>query len=747
MAEPTEGTYLVINANSLKALDVRGSSDKAGTKVYAYDVNRNDAQIWSLTERDGGWQLLCSLTGKCLGTFNGSLIVGVLLEQWSRAAGKAQVWDLEMTGSTIIYNGAEEPTYNIVASGSALVAAAASVDSGANVVLSNSPSSTLAQWILVPVPALSEGGTYELAPAVDTSLRVAVGSSSKADGARLVTWAANGRDSQRFDAVVDAGTMLCTLLNVNSGKAVAVAGSGTQAGVGVIQWNANGSANQSWLLVQDGAVTLNGNDVPTYQMRLQNKNGLCLDVCGGGTTLRTNVEVHARNGSAAQRFVLVKTEVLGTTLPAPTQLLQTLAHGTGTVEVVPSFLCDATAYQARMRRVAHDSGDATTVGEWENVADGSTARDGWGEAWEPTFEVAQGGTVTMPLTISEALDASVPRVDWEVEVRAFSPSWGPTGSKAHGPSTVSTVTLALDPTVTVGDVELDLSGEPALSVPVSSDVPRDGNRVTVMLMDAGGSPLMAGPVSATMPRSGSVEVPASLLWDLPADGDTVMVAWTWETPDGGMSSGTATVSADMGSGVVPATVADGANLTDVVTADPDARVFLLVERGDGAELAEMPGSGGTFWACPPLNVPYVLYVATTAGVTALQRPPKAACGNWWVWGDAWSHSAHFEVQRGSRPSQTMSHSPDVAVLDTSGRPRPIASANQSGRLDLSVTGYLRDGGQADFEALAAALGRGMAPVYRTARGDWYRVAVTGVDLSWDRPTGNSLRVTQQAVAP
>lgn len=734
---PDSGTYLVLNASSLKALDVRGASDRAGTNVQVWTPNGSDAQVWAATEQDGGWQLLCSLTGKCLDVAGGTLSPGTNVQQWSDNDSRAQRWDLVEVG-TVTYQGTQYATYNVLVAGSSLGIGV----SGTNAVLASSP----AAWALVPVPALSEGGTYELVPAIDQSVRVDVAGGSRANGANAQVYASNGSAAQVFEAQVDPDSLLVRLLNANSGKALDVYGAGTAAGTNVVQWTPNSGTSQWWLPVLDGTMEANGNEVPTYQLRAQVGNGLCLDVAGGSSALRTNVQVWTRNGSPAQRFGLVKTEVLGTSLPAPTPLLQALAHGTGTVSLVPSFQCDATAYQARTRRTAHMADGSLVVGEWESAADGSTARDGWGEAWEPTFEVAQGGLVTMPLTLSEALTPSMPLVTYEVEVRAFSASYGPTSSRAHGPSTVTTASLALDPTVTVGDVTLDLSGDPCLVVPVSSDLPIDGNRVSVILSDSGGSPLMAGPVPATVPRSGSVMVPASLLWDLPADGDALRVTWAWATPDGGLSTGTSTVAASMGSGTVAATVSDGPNLTDTVTADPSAHVFLLVERGDGAELAEMPGEGGTFWVCPPLNVPYSLYVATDGGVAALQRPAKAACGNWWVWGPRWAYSAHFEAQRGGRPSQAMGHSPDVAVLPTTGRAHPVATATRSSRLDLSASGWTRDG-QGDFEALAVAMGRGMVPVYRTARGDWHRVAVTGVDLGYTGPTGNSLKVSQEAVTP
>ena len=750
MAEPTEGTYLVINANSLKALDVRGASDKAGTNVQQWSVNSSDAQIWAVTEQTGGWQLLCSLTGKCLDVAGGSIKSGTNVQQWSDNNGRAQRWEFEDTGETLSYGGAEYPVWRVaIAANTSLVLAVSgsSTADSANVILYARTSGAGQRWILVPVPALTQGGPYELVPAVSQSVRVDISGGSKANGANAQVWSANGGNAQKFEAVVDPQTMLCTLLNVGSGKALAVAGSGSQAGVNVLQWEANGSMNQSWLPVQAGTMRVNGNNVPTYQLRLQGQNGLCLDVCGGKSALKTNVQVWQMNGSAAQKFHLMKTEVEGTTLPAPTRLSPSRAHGRGAVSVTPTFESPATAWQVRMRTVAHDAQDGTTTSLWQSLADGSTARDGWGEAWEPTFEAA-AGTVALPVALSAELSPACPRVDVEVQVRVFSPSWGATRSKAHGPVAASTVTLALDPTVTCGGVSLDLSGEPALAVALSSDVPRDANHVTVALRDAWGLSLCA-PVAGTIARSGAVMVPVASLLAMPADGDALAVEVEWETEDGGMFSGTLEASADMGSGTVAATVADGPNLTDVVSCE-GASVWLAVERGDGTELVPAPSDGVLHFVCPPLNVPYVLYVATADGVTSIPRPPKESRACRWAWGERWSRSASIEVQRGGRPSQAMSWDPDVAVLQTSGRAHPIATAGRSSALDLSVSGWVdgsTEASQASFEELASALGRGMVPVYRSVRGDWHRVAVTGVDLGFDGPDGNSVKVTQQAVTP
>lgn len=741
------GSYYVVNAGSLKVLDVRGSSDRSGENVYQRSRDGSDAQIWALVGEEGAWSLVCSLTGRLLDVAPPAAS-GSNVQQWSASPSRPQAWSLEATGGTVDYGGTSYPTYHVaLASDPSLVLAVSgsSSEEGANVLVWSRTGSAGQGWALVPAPVLTEGGTYEIVPALSQSLRVAVSGGSRSNGANVILWPSNGAASQVFEASVDASTAVCTLANAGSGRLLAAANSGTANGTNVIQWESTGSAGQRWLPVAAGTMEVNGNPVPTYEMHSQNGSNMVMAASRGGTAPATNVILWERLGSLAQRFALVKTEVLGTSLPAPTKLSPTLAHGTGTVTLTPSFTCTATAYQARMRRTARMADGSTVVGEWQSVADGSTARDGWGEAWLPTFEVAQGGEVTMPLTLSEVLTPSMPRVDWEVEVRAFSDTYGPTSSKAHGPSTVTTLSLVLDPTVTVGDVTLDLSGDPALVVPLSSTVPMDGNLATVMLRDSGGLPLMAGPVSATVARSGSVMVPVDALWGIPASGDEVTVAWTWLTPDGGLSSGSGAATASYGQGPT-ATFADGPNLTDVVTTGAGA-VWLLVPHGDGPELAQMPGEGGTFHVCPPLNVPYTVLVASDAGVRAYERPSKASSGNWWVWGPGWAYAAHFEAQRGGRPSQTMGHSPDVAVLATSGRRLPIASANPSKGLDLSVAGYLRGEGQADFEALASALGRGMVPVYRTARGDWHRVAVTGVDLNWDRPTGNSLRVTQEAVQP
>ena len=61
-----DGTYVVVNANSGMALDVRGASDRSGENVQQWAVNRGDAQIWSLVTTDGTSALRCSLTGRTL---------------------------------------------------------------------------------------------------------------------------------------------------------------------------------------------------------------------------------------------------------------------------------------------------------------------------------------------------------------------------------------------------------------------------------------------------------------------------------------------------------------------------------------------------------------------------------------------------------------------------------------------------------------------------------------------------------
>lgn len=758
MAQPADGTYLVINANSLLALDVRGASDASGTNVQQYTPNGSDAQIWALVEHSNGSQLICSLTGKALDLANGTVDDGTNIRQWSDNNSLAQRWNLVADGSTVTYGGETYDTYLIeTAKDSGYVAAVSgsSPSAGANVLLWSKTGSGGQRWAFVPVPALTEGGTYELVPAVAEGVRVDISGGSTANGANAQIWSANGGDAQRFEAGVDAETGLCTLANVKSGKLLAVAGSGTAPGTNVLQWSPTGSSGQKWLPVLDGTMEVNGNAVPTYQIRAQVGTNLAMDVCGGSSALKTNVQVWTRNGSAAQRFHLMKTERLAKDLPAPTKLEPALAHGTGTVTLSCAFECDATAFQARMRRTAHAADGTLAAGGWQNLVDGSTAREGWGDAWAPTFVAQSGGTVALPVTLSEALDTSTPRVDYEVEVRAFSASYGATGSRAHGPTTSTTVSLVLDPTITAGTVTLALGDVPALLVPLSSNVALDGNRVSVTMLSQASSPI-GERVSATVARSGSVAVPVTSMWQLPGNGDTVKAAVEWETPDGGTYSGTLTTTCSMGSSPVTATVTDGPNMTDVLTVpSASARAWLAVPRGDGTELAEVPGEAGTssstFWAAPPLNVPYTYYVATPAGVgTVSVSNAKAAGGCWWVWGERWANAAHVEAQVGGLPSQAMAHAPAAYVLRTTGRARPIASAGRSVAVDLSVTGWVgpsSGSSQASFEALAAALGRGMVPVFRSVRGDWHRVAVTGVDLGWGGRDGNSVKVSQEAVSP
>ncbi len=44
----SDGTYLIINAKSGKALDVKGGSEKSGANVQQYTPNNSYAHFWAV---------------------------------------------------------------------------------------------------------------------------------------------------------------------------------------------------------------------------------------------------------------------------------------------------------------------------------------------------------------------------------------------------------------------------------------------------------------------------------------------------------------------------------------------------------------------------------------------------------------------------------------------------------------------------------------------------------------------------
>ena len=775
-----EGTYLIINANANKALDVNGGGDQSGANVQLWDVIRSDAQMWTLVRTGYTWRICCSLTGNWLDLENGNTANGTNIRQWSENGAPAQRWLISATGDTVTYGGETYDTYtiatSIAASGTQKVldAAGGGTAAGTNVLLWEATGSVWQSWILVPVDVLTEGGTYRIVSEMDTRLCVDITAASEASGAKACVWSDNDGANQVFEAVPESGGLV-RLVAAHSGKSLDVDHGADADGRAVLQWpSESGNPNQLWLPVQAGTVKIDGVTVPTYELRNQSGSNRCMDVSGASKVPGTNLVVWTRLGKSNQRFAFVKAEALGTGIPAPTPVTPVAFERDGLGEVVASgmtFTCPEGAYQARFTWRDHfDAQRRTYTGThpWRNVRDGSTARSGWGDAWAPTF-TADGGEVDLPFEFAAELTEDNPYVELVIEVRAFRESYGVTGGRAHGPVIRTVVRLRRKPEVELDEVRLwarrDGEDQPWKVGALARAHDALGTAVTRLrarLVGQDGLPITEWAAHASL---------SEITWDasrhmrrIPNVGETVGLQYDLTNVEGAVGRGTVWGPFAYGTGalsVVPTveTIDADMGLQHVLVQPTDADACLLeVSQHGHMTLEECPladdGELRHFAVCPPLNrdsrVLVMSRVGTAYGIGSATVRAESDC-RLWNWGDVLDQCAALHVNVGDHPRSERSHSTEVALHSTTGGGRPVATSWGVERLDLGIEGVSLDEAihpnatEDAMERLAMTASDGEHPIYRTPRGDWHRVVVTGLDSGWQQPGYVNARVEQQAV--
>lgn len=787
----TEGTYLIINVNSKLAMDVANASDAWGANILLWSPHSGDSQIWAVTQHDNGWQLICSLTGKSADVENGKVnIDGTNVRQWDDNNANCQRWDFVETGETETYNGKSYATYAIKAHGTnrCLDAANGGTSPGTNVLLYTYNSQKWQKWFLVPVSCFTDEGTYAIRSALDTNLCVDIANGSNGAGAKALVWPYHGNNNEVFQTVRNADSLTVKIVAAHSGKALDVDHGATENGRQILQWpiEAN-NANQEWLPVQAGSITVNGVTVPTYELRNQSSQAVIrvIDIYGGSKTPGTNLVVWERNGQPNQRFWFDKVEMLGAGISTPTQAQPQLVQANGPVTFNLSFDCDEEYYQARYRVRTYSGKDRQkyTQTDWMNVKDGSKTNDGWGPAWTYSFtreELENDGVLTLPRDFTLDVDGATEGKAYAevgLQVRAYREEYGALNAHAHGQTASTTVKIAKNPTITLDDlfvrtVTLDDGSEGiGIEAQLGHDVPlAKSHQVSGRLVDADGKYISE--IVTTVgsdPSTLSLVYPTSVLRRFPDEGETVGVALGWRTSDGAYVPttlwGTVNYNISQSATITESYErhASDDTWTDYLTMNAHEQdwCWLAIEHGSGVEMFDCPtilsDSGRkTFKVLPPFNKPYRLVLLARDGnskfaLKTVTMPAFEAHVYTWSWSERFDETVNLHVNHESRPKQSREYEADSAVHITTGRRHPVAWAHRTVSIDLSVEGvtYFNDSMRytqdEDYDKLAYTIGQGQHPVYRTPRGDWYRVAVKGVDNSYQNEWGSEVKVSQEAV--
>jgi hypothetical protein len=160
------------------------------------------------------------------------------------------------------------------------------------------------------------GKAYEirsyLAP---TSLCLDVDGASKANGANVMLGTVNHGNNQKF-YVVDEGDGY-SIKDMNGGKYIDVAGGTFASGSNVQIYSDNDSRAQRWKLSKAGSKAIDGQACDVVSFGAGNGTSYWMDVSDAIAANRQNVQIWAGNGSDAQKWVLVPTDRVDASLPAP----------------------------------------------------------------------------------------------------------------------------------------------------------------------------------------------------------------------------------------------------------------------------------------------------------------------------------------------------------------------------------------------------------------------------------------------
>lgn len=292
------GYYKVTAEHSDKALDVKGGSGSAGANVQQYGWNGSAAQLWKFIDAGNGKYYIKSQKGTVLDLASGKTANKSNVQMNNMDVRSTQYWTVAQAGTAPIANG----TYSFRSSSSnkqVLEVAGASTANLANVRLNGYGGLVSQQFEIAHV----KNGYYKMTVKHSGKVLEADAQNYRnGSNVRQNRW--NGSDAQLWKFVKASNgvyfikSKLGLALDIQSGK--------IQAGTNIQMYTSNGSGAQKWVprLEKEYQAVEVKEGIYTIQSAL-NANRV-LDIAGGSTANKANLQIYVGNDSAAQRFRVQK---------------------------------------------------------------------------------------------------------------------------------------------------------------------------------------------------------------------------------------------------------------------------------------------------------------------------------------------------------------------------------------------------------------------------------------------------------
>lgn len=301
----SDGSYVIINVNSGKALDVRNGAAGNNAVVQQYSANGTNAQRWFIRDSGAGYYLQSALGNWVLDLSGGNTANGAAIRLYTPNGTASQLFVVSCSGVTV-------PVDTAVIIKSA---------GNANLVF-DVPSASMANGTRIQLYAVNGtnaqrfrfrkigNGTYGIAN-VNSGKVLDVYGGSTSNGAVLQQYGSNNTVAQQW-TVRDYGSGKISLISVNANKAIDVPGANYASSVALQLYAPNGTAAQQWVIAKPKTMrerlneqaAMRRQDLPdgTYTFASKLKTSMKMDVYGASRSDCANVQLWAGNGTNAQKW-------------------------------------------------------------------------------------------------------------------------------------------------------------------------------------------------------------------------------------------------------------------------------------------------------------------------------------------------------------------------------------------------------------------------------------------------------------
>ena len=304
-SKQSDGSYVITNVNSDKALDVRGAAAGNNSVVQQYAINGTNAQRWFIRDSGAGYYLQSALGNWVLDLSGGNTSNGTAIRLYAPNGTQAQRFVVSSSEVSVPVNAA----VNIKSAGKSNLVfdvPGASTANSARIQLYAANGTNAQKFRFQQIG----NGTYDIVN-VNSGKVLDVYGASASNGAVLQQYDSNGTVAQQW-TVRNYGDGKISLMSVNANKAIDVPGANYSSNVALQLYSPNDTAAQQWIIEKSKTMRDRLNeqaakhrqDLPdgTYSFGSKLKTNMKMDVYGASRSDCANVQLWTGNGTNTQRW-------------------------------------------------------------------------------------------------------------------------------------------------------------------------------------------------------------------------------------------------------------------------------------------------------------------------------------------------------------------------------------------------------------------------------------------------------------